>query len=48
MKAADEVRRLKWTVLFVAMVALFATGHWVGGLIVLFGAYVEANSEPEL
>lgn len=42
---AKEVNSLKWSVLFISMVAFFATGHWVAGAIMLFIQIVEAHSE---
>jgi len=48
MTTASEVRRLKWMVFGVSLIASFATGHWVAGLILLFVGYVEAHEEPEL
>lgn len=45
MNMAHEVRKLKWTIIFVSLIALFATGHLVGGIVVICGAYVEANNE---
>jgi hypothetical protein len=45
---AKEVRRFKWVFMGFSVLALFAFGHWIAGIIGLLLMKSEVHEEPDL